>query len=104
MGVEDKLNSIISELDGLKIKINKQDQKIEKLVTKEDLQEEIKKEVKKIIKPKKEEPFLTWWGQTGLPLTITFLVLIVLVLGLVSLKNCQGTQGYYDREIKTDGR
>ena len=95
MEIESKLNNIISDLDELRQKVNNQDQSIKNLVTKDELKQAIRK-------PRKEEPFSTWWANTGLAWTIAFLVIIIMVLGLVSLMNYKGNEGYYDREIRTD--
>ena len=100
--IESKLNNIIADLDNLKQKVGRQDRHIEELVTKEDLRQEVEKEVEKIIKPRKEEPFSAWWGNTGLAWTIAFVVMVMMVLGLISLMNYKGNEGYYDREIRTD--
>ena len=87
--IRQRLNRMDCKLDQMNVRVN------EELVTKDEL--------KRVVGNRpKDEPFLNWWMRTGLPITITFLVLFLLVLFGISLKSCKGNEGYYDREIRTD--
>ena len=87
--IRQRLNRMDCKLDQMTVRVN------EELVTKDELKQAIRK-------PRKEESFLTWWANTGLAWTIAFVVMVMMILGLISLMNYKGNEGYYDREIRTD--